>query len=771
MIRSMLLAFAGVTLVLASAHAQEEDKSDDLRSKSIDDRLAAIDWLAGSGRKDAEAQLRTMLGDKDWEVQERVAMGLGRMQAKTALRPLIDLAMDGDVVRVRRAAAFAVAAIDFAEGAEALFKKAKGKTLVPALQALGLVLRGHPGFADIDKLHKVLRDPSAPVRESAAIAVLEGSADRAAALRLLLANPYVALVCGVLDTVAQAPRAEDLEVLTAMFHGPGVSDVVGRRLLRALAAVLAAGDGDRPTRALSVIGAANVDSLVLTRRARLIGLLASGERPVFDGAAAVEALQPCLRADDGAVRAAAAKTLAQIGGEAPLAEALRHFPRDPDPRVQWQLVELVAARQLPTTAEGARWLTDIVSSDRDDKVRERAIVRLGKSGVPGAVPALTNALREHWKVACCAAVSLGKTDDDAALAPLLELLQHTDWKLRGAAVVGLMHWCRAPAVEPLLGMLADPQPIVARAAHEALRNISRVYDARQDAKAWRAWWNSAKGNHDFTDREASLDKLKKYGYAVPDSEIYQGLDVVVYQSRGDHIEQLLTELQIGHRMTERGQVVAAGVHPEAIFVANCTGELDADEVEPLAWFVCTGGSLFGSCWALTETIARIEPDVMQRANTRDQVMDDVRALPCREDSPLLRGVFPPSVVPIYHLEGAHLIVVLDPERCEVLIDSPDAAERWGSGNLAAWFFSGHGVLFDSANHFDLQGLEKAVDLKTDKQRQAYAIDHMGLSFAAWRQSRSAAYWKHAAKASASVPDLSAFRLLTNFVRSKRSGEY
>jgi hypothetical protein len=105
----------------------------------------------------------------------------------------------------------------------------------------------------------------------------------------------------------------------------------------------------------------------------------------------------------------------------------------------------------------------------------------------------------------------------------------------------------------------------------------------------------------------------------------------------------------------------------------------------------------------------------------------------------------------------------------VLIDSPDAAERWGCGNLAAWFHSGHGVLFDSANHFDLQGLEKVIGLKTDKDRQAYAIDHMGMTLATWRTTRSEAYWKSPPKASKSVPDLSAFRLLTNFVRSKRSG--
>jgi hypothetical protein len=268
-----------------------------------------------------------------------------------------------------------------------------------------------------------------------------------------------------------------------------------------------------------------------------------------------------------------------------------------------------------------------------------------------------------------------------------------------------------------------------------------------------------------------LERAKKYGYAVADAEIYRGLDVVVFKCRGDHIEQLLEKLKISHRATEKGQVLAAGVHPEAIFVSNCTGELGPADLEPLQWFVRTGGSLFGSCWALSETIAKIQPGVVQMAPTPDQVLDNVRALPCRPDSPLLDGVFPPAVVPIYHLEGAHLIQVLDQERCEVLIDSPDAAERHGCGNLAAWFHVGHGVLFDSANHFDLQGLAGTNSLRTDKERQAYAVDHMGLSFADWRATRSEGYWKNPLKAGKSVPDLSAFRLLTNFVRSKRMAEY
>ncbi len=773
----LLLGSALATVL--QAQAVPGDRTADLRAKVVETRVLAIDWVATSGKKDAEALLLPLLADRDWEIQERTATAFGTMKGKSGLRALIDLAVDGDVVRVRRAAALAAAAIDPVESANAIYKQCKGKTQVAAQEALGLVLRGHSGFAEADKLKKLLRDASAPIRESAAVAFLEGAPVRADALRLLLDEPFVAVRSCVLDAVTEAPRSEDLEPLAAAFAGKGQNEVVGRRLVRALAAVLAAGEGDRAQRALTVLQQAGTDPLVLARRARILPLLVQGQKPVLDQKTAAKAIEAALGSRDGSARAAAAHALRDIGGPEALAIGVQQFDSEPDARVQWQLIESVAALREPTTPEAVAWLTKIVQGSYSSAVRERAIVRLGRTGVTGACEVLAAATGDsEWRIACCAAVSLGRTDDDAAGPTLLQLCKHKDWKLRGAAVTGLMHWSREATVEPLLGMLADEDPIVARTAHEALRTISRKYDSKPDAKAWRTWWTAAKGKHDFADREAAQAKQKAYGYAAAAIDVFTGLDVVVLQSvgveggGGDHIESLLDELKIAHRTTQSTKIQAACVHPEGVFVSNCWGKLADQDLEPLQWFVATGGSLFGSCWALTETIARIEPEVVQQAVTRDQVMDDVRALPCRAGSPLLTGVFPPSVVPIYHLEGAHLIQVLDPERCEVLIDSPDAAERWGCGNLAAWFVCGHGVLFDSANHFDLQGLAKVSELlKTDKDRQAYAVDHMGLSLADWRATKSAGYWKNPQKATASVPDLSAFRLLTNFVRSKRMGVY
>ena len=241
------------------------------------------------------------------------------------------------------------------------------------------------------------------------------------------------------------------------------------------------------------------------------------------------------------------------------------------------------------------------------------------------------------------------------------------------------------------------------------------------------------------------------------------------QSRGDHIEQMLEILQVECRLTRSGQVPDAGMHPHAIFISNCTGEITEKDVEPLAWFVRSGGYLFGSCWALHETIEKVYPGAVRKFPYKGQVMDNVESSICRPGSAFLSDVIDASAVPVYSLWGSHLIEILDPDRVEVLIDSPWTEQKYGNGNMAAWFRTGHGLVLDSANHFDRQGFEQVIGLKTGEDRMAYAIDHMGLTYAEVREIPSKT-WESGSKSNKDVRDLSAFRFITNFVREKRKSQ-
>ena len=80
------------------------------------------------------------------------------------------------------------------------------------------------------------------------------------------------------------------------------------------------------------------------------------------------------------------------------------------------------------------------------------------------------------------------------------------------------------------------------------------------------------------------------------------------------------------------------------------------------------------------------------------------------------------------------------------------------------------MVLDSANHFDLQGLERVTGLKTAEDRMAYAMDHMGIDYPDMRKLAEEKVWENQAQATQTVRDLSAFRFLTNFVRIKRKAD-
>jgi hypothetical protein len=77
------------------------------------------------------------------------------------------------------------------------------------------------------------------------------------------------------------------------------------------------------------------------------------------------------------------------------------------------------------------------------------------------------------------------------------------------------------------------------------------------------------------------------------------------------------------------------------------------------------------------------------------------------------------------------------------------------------------MILDSANHFDLQGLEVAPGLKTGADRVEFAFDHMGLDYETWRKYQNDKLWESAKKASDYIFDFSALQFLTNFVKAKR----
>lgn len=759
-----------LALALVFLAAASQDPARDLKSKDIAKRLAAVDALSADEK--GEKALLSVLKDKreDWEVLTRAAAGLGAHGSAAATDELVRLALDGPVRSVRLAAAHTLGRVAAKSGAELLVRKAAGDDQLHALEALDALLAEKPAGVELkglEKLYEKEKDPA--LRAAAARALVRAhGADRAEVLKRLLASESVAVQCAALAPCLDDPRAETQSVLLEYLGRARISDLGERRAVRALA-LLVERAGTPGLEALAPLFSAR-DGSVAARAARVLGALGNS----FEAAKRLEALAPLLGHKEASARAAAAHALRRLGTREARARAAELLAGDREPRVRRAALESFARLGAEESEELGKVLGPRFAQEPDAGVRERLVVHLGRKGLLAAVDPLSQALSDpEWPVAVCAAVSLGRTQTGPAVDRLVRLLKESkDWKLRGAAAAGLGQSYHQAALAPLVEALADPDKAVVATAHDFLVSLT-LQQLPPKPEPWRDWLakNASKVElHDPKTRDEMARRERERGTFVDTTarereltRVFKDLALIVLESRGDHIQTLLGRFKIQHVLTAAGKTPELALQPDALFVANCTGEIEDKDVERLSWFVRTGGHLFGSCWALTETIGRIAPGVIAKAETSSEVLDHVPAEPAAEGDDSLDGVFAPGVVPVYELQGAHLIEVLDPERAEVLVDSPLCAEHWGAGDLAAWFPLGHGIVLDSVNHFDVQGLELAEGLKTREDRQAYAVDHMGFSFADLRASREEKYWDNSLRASEKVADLSVLRLVTNFV--------
>jgi len=762
------------------------DPARDITSSDASVRLAAVKTIAEKGHTQAEALLLPCLADDDWEVRSIAAGVLGELRVKKALEPLLEQALAGPVRGLRRAAAEALARIDAAAAYEKLAKRLSGdetERACEALESLGPALSGKLKAKELEKLDKLVAGRVAGQRRAAARARIALAGDeRAAKLGEYLGHEDLAVRAAAIEAAGASGDARLFDPLARQLENASLADFLARRVAGALRALVLA-HPEKRAEFLAALARLAETGPARAPVARVLGGLAeerAGKR-ALEPAEALTALAPLLASSTASARAAAAAACARVGTGEALAEAAKLAQSDSDARVR-RIALASAARMRGAKDDATRaLLLAAVAGDADARVRETAASYLGVRGKPDVLPVLQKALADpDWRVMTSAAVALGKTEDASTAQALIDLYRAggDDWKKRGSAIAGLTRLRAPTAVPVLIAALEDPEGLVSRTALEFLCQVSRQ---RLEPKSgpWAKWWEMNQTRIKLSIPEAILEARKKLAYATTEthsatlaelfSGAYAGVDLLVLQSRGDHIENVLSELSIEHRRTSSGQVAGDGLDPSGVFVANCTGEITADERERLSWFVRAGGALFGSCWALEETVQGLEPGLVRKLETKGEVLGDVLASAVDPGSPYLEGVAGADTRPIYHLEGAYLIDVLDPEEVEVLVDSPECAATFGGADLAAWFPLGHGVVLDSANHFEGQGFRTA-SLRTPEERMAYAIDHLGLSYAELRAMRAEKFWGKTASVADHVRDLSVFRLITNLVWLKHLAE-
>jgi HEAT repeat protein/energy-coupling factor transporter ATP-binding protein EcfA2 len=221
-----------------------------------------------------------------------------------------------------------------------------------------------------------------------------------------------------------------------------------------------------------------------------------------------EGLRKALNDDYSEVRAAAAKALAEIGGQQvvePLVQALK----DEDGGVRWEAAEAL------TEIGSQQAIEPLIQtlSDEDRTARYHAAWALGRIGSQRSpdfsrdsevVEPLVQTLNdEDSTVRYYAAWALGEIGSQRAIEPLIQALRSEDSDVRGAAARALSKIGGQQAVSPLIRALNDQDSDVRWVAAEVLGEIGSQQAIESLIQAL--------NDEDSDTREAAAEALGKIG--------------------------------------------------------------------------------------------------------------------------------------------------------------------------------------------------------------------------------------------------------------------
>ena len=177
-----------------------------------------------------------------------------------------------------------------------------------------------------------------------------------------------------------------------------------------------------------------------------------------------------LKDSDRAVRTAAITSLTAIGE--PAIVPLGHCLQDADPNVQESAACILAKigdhqvlESLISALLNSNWI-----------VRSQAARALGRIGDPKAVDTLILLLQDKVPAVRDEASAAITTLGEPSIPPLLEALSHKEWKVRLRATEALALLKPQAAVEPLLVLMEhDPDTAVRQ---DAIRALGEIGDAR-----------------------------------------------------------------------------------------------------------------------------------------------------------------------------------------------------------------------------------------------------------------------------------------------------
>lgn len=204
-------------------------------------------------------------------------------------------------------------------------------------------------------------------------------------------------------------------------------------------------------------------------------------------------------------------------------------------------------------------------------------------------------------------------------------------------------------------------------------------------------------------------------------------DVVVVTGQYDHVESVLSALEVPHMVVSVAELDRLRLRPEQLLIVNCPGQISPVAVTRVRTFVEAGGSLFTTDWALKHVIEPAFPGVL--AFRRTPTADDVVRIEVRDrDNIYLQGVLDGRDDPQWWLEvSSYPISIVDRERVRVLIGSRELGKKYGASPVAVWFRWGEGDVFHMISHYYLQRTELRTARHKSKAGAYFAEKDMAMS--------------------------------------------
>ena len=698
-----------------------------------------------------------LLRDKDWGVQLEAIRTFETNENDAVRRQFVELAMGGPLLRTRRTAARALGTTDRAGAAKALLGRLNraGKAAgLRAIEALGLI--GSP--AAEAQLSVLARSSDQDFCRASARALGQMRLGVKALVRSLK-DPRK----GVMFEAASAlSRIDSDEGRAALLHWavrndePWVLRRIGQHAVEVNGAAMAA-----------AIAAA------LKKSKQPYGLLRVAWEGRMQGAAA--AARAHLLSRDVMTRGYAymVSSLSPDGFDP---KVLTRGLSTRDTRVR----QAVARAQVMSGRRGGRLsesLAPLLTHGSSD-VAMVAVRAAFEHDVKDVLPALLDlargkgAAKKEWELRCAAAVAAGRVGGLAAVPSLAKLIKSNDWHIRGAALEGLARTMRAEAI-PVLIKAHDDRHVVPRRV--ARRNLVWMSGGlkHDDKDTWSRWWKLA--GEGFVPKAPKVNDPREvlddgYDRRLPGDYVRQlllGTDVAVVLGRWDKLQFVLSDLEVDFSLLRGQELKERGVWPKETVCVNCEGSLDKATNEMLRWMVVCGGWLATSDWALTNAVRKTFPDVVVGYVKQSTGNDIVKIETATPNHPFLLDTTRPHVDYTWWLEvQAFPTSVNDPMRTTVLVDSLEMRLKYGQDTMMATFPAGLGQVLHSTSHFYLQQ-EGFAQAGSRAEREAFAIDHLGISIATVRSLRARGGISDARNTTAIARDYSMFRMLINFLHAKK----